>query len=157
MTGCNLSAMALPRATFEGADLAGADLTSAHLAGANFRNANLHGARLAGVDFEGASLFYANLRGVSFHLGTSRSGLIFSTTPCEGSRTGFYTDDEAECHRLPEEIRKANFCGVDLRGAVIAGVNFYLVDLRGARMTPDQLEVVRRDGAIVDAAVPLDP
>jgi hypothetical protein len=31
---------------------------------------------------------------------------------CEGSRTGFYTDDQT--YKPPEEIRKANLCGAVL-------------------------------------------
>ena len=52
----------------------------------------------------------------------------------EGTRTGFYTDDSYEQDfKAPEEIRKANLCHADLRGAEIEKVDFYLVDLRGAR------------------------
>ncbi|MGD0205417.1 MAG: pentapeptide repeat-containing protein, partial [Dehalococcoidia bacterium] len=50
-------------------------------------------AGLAEVDWPGANLRDADLRGASFHLGSSRSGLVGSPIACEGSRTGFYTDD----------------------------------------------------------------
>ena len=73
-------------------------------------------------------------------------------SPCEGSRTGFYTDDSTEqAFKSPEEIRKANLRGADLRGAIIIGVDFYLVDLRGARLDPKQLPHIRRSGAILEA------
>jgi uncharacterized protein YjbI with pentapeptide repeats len=58
-----------------------------------------------------------------------------------------------ECHstrsKSPEEIRKANLKGADLRGAKIEGVDFYLVDLRGARFSRQQGEHFRRCGAIL--------
>src|SRR5262249_1061863 len=93
----------------------------------------------------------ADLRGASFHLGSSRSGLVGSPIACEGSRTGFYTDDYHDQDVKPaEEIRKANLRGADLRGAKIEGVDFYLVDLRDARYTPDQAEHFRRCRAILE-------
>ncbi|MGD9635898.1 MAG: pentapeptide repeat-containing protein, partial [Pirellulales bacterium] len=70
---------------------------------------------------------------------------------CEGSKTGFYTDDREEMYfKRPEEIRKANLRGADLRGARIDGVDFYLVDLRDARLTADQEAQARQTGAILD-------
>ncbi|MHC4404061.1 MAG: pentapeptide repeat-containing protein [Planctomycetota bacterium] len=51
--------------------------------------------------------------------------------------------------KSPEEIRKANLRGADLRGAAIADVDFYLVDLRDAHYTPEQAEHFRRCGAIL--------
>jgi hypothetical protein len=87
-------------------------------------------------------------------MGGSRSGLVGSPIASEGSRTGFYTDEFEEQHfKSPEEIRKANLCGVDLRGAIIEGVDFYLVDLRGAKYDPDQEQQLRRSGAILEARV----
>lgn len=69
----------------------------------------------------------------TFHMGSTRSGLVDSPYPCEGSRTGFYTDDFGDQYfKSPEEIRKANLCGADLRGAQVEDADFYLVDLRGA-------------------------
>ena len=44
--------------------------------------------------------------------------LVGSPLACEGSRTGFYTDDYNDRDfKSPEEIRKANLRGADLRGA----------------------------------------
>ncbi len=83
-------------------------------------------------------------------MGNSRCGLVSSPIACEGSRTGFYTDDEGQQHfKPPEEIRKANLCGADLCGAKITGVDFYLVDLRGAVYDALQEEHFRRCGAIL--------
>jgi hypothetical protein len=84
-------------------------------------------------------------------MGSSRSGLINSLTPMEGSMTGFYTDDIAQQgFKTPEEIRKANLRGADLRGANIDGVDFYLVDLRDALLDPDQRRYAAERGAILD-------
>ncbi len=122
--------------------------------GADFRGASLRAAGLAKVEWEGADLRGADLREAAFHLGSSRSGLVGSAIACEGSRTGFYTDDwNEQDFKSPEEIRKANLCGADLRGAKIDGVDFYLVDLRGALLDPAQLPQIRSSGAILEARV----
>ncbi|HEU4419063.1 MAG TPA: pentapeptide repeat-containing protein, partial [Planctomycetota bacterium] len=79
------------------------------------------------------------------------SGLVDSTIPGEGSRTGFYTDESLDDHfRAPEEVRKANLRRCDLRGAIVEGTDFYLVDVRGARLEPEQREWLKRCRAIVD-------
>ena len=84
-------------------------------------------------------------------MGSSRSGLVNSPIACEGSKTGFYTDDREEMYfKRPEEIRKANLRGADLRGANVAGVDFYLVDLRGAMLDGHQLAQARQTGAILE-------
>lgn len=139
----------------DGSDFSGADFTGAHLTGCRMQRANLRDARLnetglADVDFEGADLRGADFTNASFHLGSSRSGLVFDQPPMEGTRTGFYTDEMSElAHKAPEEIRKANLRGCDLRGAKIETCDFYLVDLRDAQLDPAQLEHVRRCGAIL--------
>jgi uncharacterized protein YjbI with pentapeptide repeats len=155
LNGCDLEYLDfLPGADFQGADLTGALLTGTTMAGACFDGARLREAGLAEVDWPGASLRGADLRGASFHLGSSRSGLVGSPIACEGSRTGFYTDDyEEQTYKAPEEIRKANLCGADLRGARLDGVDFYLVDLRGAQYDPGHEEHLRRSGAILEARV----
>jgi len=115
----------------------------------------LSGAYLDGVvwqdlDLRGVKLKGADLRGATFHLGSSRSGLVGSPIAGEGSRTGFYTDDfDQQIYHPPEEIRKANLRGADLRGARIENTDFYLVDLRGARYTEEQFTHFRRCGAIL--------
>jgi uncharacterized protein YjbI with pentapeptide repeats len=152
MDQCDLEYLLLPRANFSDAHLTGALLTGTSMPGANLAGAVLREAGLAEVDWERADLRNADLRGASFHLGSTRSGLVGSPLACEGSRTGFYTDDyDEQAFKAPEEIRKANLCGADLRGANLDGVDFYLVDLRGARYDPDQAVHLRRSGAILEA------
>lgn len=151
LSRCNLEFVALPQARLSGANLSGAYLTGSQMPVADFRHAKLYGAGLADVDWEGADLRSADLRKCSFHLGSSRSGLVGSPYPGHGSRTGFYTDDfDDQSYKSPELIRKANLCGADLRGAQIEGVDFYLVDLRGARYDPEQEEHLRRCDAILN-------
>src|SRR5206468_297674 len=150
MSGCDLEDLEITGAVFHGALLRGALLTGTRMPDADFRNADLSNTGLADVEWEGADLRGANLSGASFHLGSSRSGLVGSPLACEGSRTGFYTDDfDEQSFKAPEEIRKANLCGADLRGATIGDVDFYLVDLRGALFDRDQAAHLRRCGAIL--------
>jgi uncharacterized protein YjbI with pentapeptide repeats/energy-coupling factor transporter ATP-binding protein EcfA2 len=152
LNGCDLEELCLPAALFNGASLRGALLTGTSMPGASFQAASLVGAGLADIDWEGVDLRHADLRQASFHLGSTRSGLVGSPIACEGSRTGFYTDDfDDQTYKAPEEIRKANLCGADLRGANIKGVDFYLVDLRGALLDPGVAEMLRSGGAILDS------
>jgi uncharacterized protein YjbI with pentapeptide repeats len=139
----------------EGLDFSAAELTGALLSGTRFPRANFQGAilrntGLAWIDWEGASLFDADLTGASFHLGSSRSGLVFNAPAGWGTRTGFYSDEmKDQSFKAPEEVRKANLKGADLRKAVIFQTDFYLVDLRGALYTPDQEKHLRGCGAIL--------
>jgi uncharacterized protein YjbI with pentapeptide repeats len=157
MRYCHLPQANLERANLLGADLrnawlAGAILTGACLRGANLWKANLSDAIVEGADFTEANLEKATLPGLPLHTAefTSRSGLVGSPIACEGSRTGFYTDDYTEQDfKAPEEIRKANLCGADLRGARIDEVDFYLVDVRGAIYNRKQEDHLRRCGAIL--------
>jgi len=152
LSRCDLEGMVLPGAAFADANLREALLTGSSMPGADFRRACLQAAGLAEVNWEGADLRGADLREAAFHLGSSRSGLVGSPIACEGSRTGFYTDDyDEQDFKSPEEIRKANLRGADLRGANIDDVDFYLVDLRGAWLDPDQIPHIRRCGAILEA------
>jgi uncharacterized protein YjbI with pentapeptide repeats len=151
LRGSDLEGMELPAADFRGANLAQALLTGSMMPGACFDQALLRAAGLAEIEWEGASLRGADLRGASFHLGSSRSGRVGSPRACEGSRTGFYTDDFTEQDfKSPEEIRKANLCYADLRGALIEGVDFYLVDVRHAQLDPEQEAHIRRCGGILE-------
>jgi uncharacterized protein YjbI with pentapeptide repeats len=119
--------------------------------GGDFHGACLRHAGLADIDWEGVDLQRADLRGASFHLGSTRSGLVGSPIACEGSRTGFYTDDYHDMsYKRPEEIRKANLRGADLRGANLDRVDFYLVDLRDALFSGGYAEHLRRCGAILE-------
>jgi uncharacterized protein YjbI with pentapeptide repeats len=150
LPGCDMEEMDLRGVDLSGAVLGSGLLTGACLAGANLRRADLQNTGLADIDLEGADLRRANLRGASFHLGSTRSGLVGSVIPCEGSKTGFYTDEREEQYfRRPEEIRKANLRRADLRGAKIKGVDFYLVDVRGAKYSAKQGKYLKRCGAIM--------
>ena len=154
LLNCDLEGMVLPGADFECADWTRSHLTGSQMPNANFRSANLRDTGLAEIEWERENLRDADLRGSTFHMGSSRSGLVGSPLACEGSRTGFYTDEYHEQDfKSPEEIRKANLCGADLRGARIDNVDFYLVDLRGAQYTPDQAEHFRSCGAILETRV----
>jgi uncharacterized protein YjbI with pentapeptide repeats len=154
LRGCNLEGMELPDADFHDADCRKALFTDSRMARANFRGADLRESGLAGIDWPGACLRDADLRDANFHLGSSRDGLVGSPIACEGSCTGFYTDDFHDRDIKPaEEIRKANLRGADLRGALIDEVDFYLVDLRDARYTTEQETHFRQCRAIMNAQV----
>ncbi len=150
LSKCDLEGMQLDGIDLSSANLKGALLTDSSMVGGNLSGACLHNAGLADVNWEGADLSHADFDGATFHMGSSRSGLIFTAIPSEGSRTGFYTDDYNEQDfKAPEEIRKANLCRTDLRGASVEGTDFYLVDLRGARYDAHQERHFRRTGAIL--------
>ncbi|MGD9633620.1 MAG: pentapeptide repeat-containing protein, partial [Pirellulales bacterium] len=122
MTHVQMEDVVLPHAQLERAHLNYAQLTGSRLPAANLRGARLVFAQLAEIDWPAADLHGADLFGASFHMGSSRSGLVGSPIACEGSKTGFYTDDREEMYfKRPEEIRKANLRGADLRGARIDG------------------------------------
>jgi uncharacterized protein YjbI with pentapeptide repeats len=147
---CNLAGLHVPAGSFRRARFLESDLTCSNMPAADFTGARLHNCGLADVEWEGATLRDADLTGSTFHMGSSRSGLVFSPIASEGTRTGFYTDDyDDRSHKHPEEIRKANLCGVDVRGAKVEGVDFYLVDLRRAKYDTAQAEWFRRCGAIL--------
>lgn len=149
-----LEGIELPDADFQRACLDQAILTASVMPRANLSAASLRLAKLAEVEWESVDLSNADLTGATFHMGSSRSGLIDSSTPMLGSRTGFYTDElNEQDFKSPEEIRKANLRGADLRGARIDGVDFYLVDLRDARYDDDQETQLIRTGAILQNRV----
>lgn len=137
------------------ADLNGAALVEACLTGSRWPRADLRGARLvhaslANIRWEGADLRDADMRMASFHLGTSRSGLVFGE-PSQGTRTGFYEDPVRDRPWRPaEEIRVADLRGADLRGADLEGTDFYRVDLRGARLDVEQRDQATANGAILE-------
>ena len=153
--GADLVGCDLEEAEADGCDFRDADLSCALLTGSVFRGADLRRARLcdcglADVDWEGADLRDADLRGATFHMGSTRSGLVGSNLPCEGGRTGYYTDDYHDREfKDPREVRKANLRRADLRHARIDGVDFYLVDLRDACYTNSQADHFARCGAIL--------
>ena len=150
LTECDLEGLSARQVDFRGANLSLSLLSASNLPAASFHNAKLRKAKLAQVDWERADLRGADLRGATFHLGSCRSGLVGSVIPCEGSKTGFYTDELNEQQfKSPEEIRKANLRGADLRGAKVKGVDFYLVDLRDAKYTRRQARYFRKCGAIL--------
>jgi len=147
-----LEGLVLPGAIFDGAKLTRAHLTDTVMPYASLRGADLRHAMLGDIAWEGADLRDADLSRASFHMGSSREGLLDSVTPSEGTRTGYYTDDyEEQSYKAPEEIRKANLCGADLRGANVSEADFYLVDLRGARYDRAQAHHFRACGAILHA------
>jgi uncharacterized protein YjbI with pentapeptide repeats len=151
LTQADLEYMELPGVCFAQAKLQGALLTGSVMPEADFTGACLSETGLADVEWEGACLRGADLRGASFHMGSSRSGRVGSPIACEGSRTGFYTDDYEEQHfKSPEEIRKANLRGADLRGAQLDNCDFYLVDLRDALFDPEREANLRHSGAILN-------
>lgn len=138
-------------ADFRSACLFGSHLTGAQLPNARMEAADLRATGLAEINLEGADLRKVLFDGATFHMGSSRSGLVGSSLASEGTRTGFYTDEYEEQHyRDPEEVRKANLCGADLREAKVSTVDFYLVDLRGAIYDEDQHAHFVRCGAILD-------
>lgn len=150
MSRCNFENVTAEEVDFRNSDLQHAWLTGSVFHGADFRQANLHQAALGDIDWEGANLRGADLSQVTFHFGSTRSGLVDSPYPSHGTRTGFYTDDFFDqSFKAPEEIRVANLRGADLTNADLGKTDFYLVDLRDAKIDDDALPHLRRCKAIL--------
>ncbi len=154
MAGCDCGFLSLPKANFSAATLSGADFTGSSIPQGDFSKAVLFGAKLAEIDWPHANLQGANLTGATFHMGSTRTGHVNSTIASEGSKTGFYTDEfHEQGFKAPEEIRKANLRGADLRGAVLDNVDFYLVDLRDALYDEEHKLWFQKCGAILESRV----
>ena len=150
LDACNLEYMRLNAPVFRHAVLADALLSGSVFPEADFCGADLRRTGLADIEWEGADLRHADLRDCTFHLGSSRSGMLYSPFASEGTRTGFYTDSYNEQEYKPiEDIRKANLRGADLRGASLQGVDFYLVDLRDAEYDPKYHDQLVSSGAFL--------
>ncbi|MGB7345565.1 MAG: pentapeptide repeat-containing protein, partial [Pirellulaceae bacterium] len=148
----NLGGIQAGKAAFAGAKLVDSDWTGSILRTCDFAGADLSGARLAEIDWEDCDLRDVDLRGATFHMGSTRCGMVGSPYPSHGTRTGFYTDEYDEQYfQNPETIRKASLVGADLRGACLLGVDFYLVDLRGAKYDRIIHNHLVSTGAILDA------
>lgn len=136
---------------FLACDLAGARLTDACLPAADLRHSNLSGAELAGVDLHGADLRHVKFSFASFHAGSTREGVSSDgVTPVWEHPPVYSQDHSLWGHLAPELVRKADLRGADLRGASLHACDFYLVDVRGARMDEWQVEYLRKCGAIFE-------
>ena len=150
LQGANFEDVKWPKSSLRSAKLSQALLTGSDFSSGDLSFADLPATGLAEINWEDVDLRQANLAGATFHMGSSRSGLVDSPYASEGTRTGFYTDDLEELYfKSPEEVRKANLRGADLRGANLANVDFYLVDLRGAKLDPKQRAQASQTGAIL--------
>ncbi len=149
--GLNFENLRATSVQFRAAKLPRSDWTESTLSECCFAGAILSEARLALIHWVDCDLSGADLRRCDFHLGSTRCGLVGSPYPSHGTRTGFYTDEYDEQYfQSPETIRKACLMNADLRGANIDGVDFYLVDLRGAKFDLGQRSQLRVTGAILD-------
>lgn len=125
-------------------------MTGTKLSGLDMRRSVLQNCRLGEVEWVNCDLRESDLRGCTFHFGSTRCGIVGSPYPSHGTRTGFYTDDlERLYFEQPESVRRGNLQGCDLRGANIDGVDFYLIDLRGAKLDPGQKRHAAATGAIL--------
>ena len=149
--GTDLEQLDLSGCNFAGAKLQGCYLTDSTASHASFKLADLSRVGLAGVVWENCDLRGADLRGAAFHMGSTRCGLVDSPYPSHGTRTGFYTDDYVDLSfKHPEQVRKAALIGCDLRGAILFGCDFYLVDVRDCQLDPEQRELMASCGAILE-------
>jgi len=146
-----MDSMSMEHCNLYEATLFEASLTGSRMRETSLLRANLANTKLGEVNWENCDLREAILTGATFHYGSTRAGIVGSPYPSHGTRTGFYSDDREELYfKEPELIRKASLVGCDLRGARFPGVDFYLVDLRGAILDPLQRELLGSAGAILD-------
>lgn len=77
-----------------------------------------------------------------------------ATTPPERHVENAFDKADPRNSGLAEiDWERSNLCGADLRGADVDGVDFYLVDLRGAPYTAEQESHFRKCGAILESRV----
>ena len=147
----NLENLVAEKVAFAGGKMSRSIWTGSRLTHCDFSSADLSGAKLAEINWENCDLRDVNFQGATFHMGSTRCGLVDSPYPSHGTRTGFYTDEYDEQYfKSPETIRKGSLVGSDLRGAHLLGVDFYLVDLRGAKIDEICREYLISSGAILD-------
>ena len=150
MSKCDMEGIRIDDAILNKAWLNDAILTSSRRRNVSLAGCRFHNSKLAEVDWEGCDLRGAQFVNTHFQMGSTRCGKVDSPYPSHGTRTGFYTDEYDEQYfKRPEEIRKANLCDCDLRGARVLKTDFYLVDLRGAKYDEKQREHFQRCGAIL--------
>lgn len=146
----DLEAVVFQGCSFAGASFQHAYLTGSHMSESNLRSAIFSFAGLADIQWVCCDLRECQFHHASFHMGSTRCGLVGSPYPSHGTRTGFYSDDyEHLKFKQPELIRKANLQGCDFRGANIFEADFYLVDVRYAKMDSRQQRHMRACGAIL--------
>ena len=151
MSNCDMEGIQIDSAVFNKAWLNDAILTGSKFRSVSLSGCRFHNSKLAEIDWEGCDLRGAYFVNAHFQMGSTRCGKVDSPYPSHGTRTGFYTDEYDEQYfKRPEEIRKANLCGCDLRGARVVKSDFYLVDLRGATYDEKQREHFQRCGAILN-------
>lgn len=145
LSGCDLRAARLTRATFltctldgarmagvhaeglvfaERCSLVGADLSQAMLRGCNFGAANLSGVRLAGSTIDGANLAEATLADGDLRLASAKGALMRRTVLSRAQMAGVNLSDAVLQH-------------ADLRGADLRRSNLFAADLSRVRLDGD--------------------
>jgi uncharacterized protein YjbI with pentapeptide repeats len=151
MGGCNLEGQLITKSRFYRAMMVRCMMTGTRFRDLDMRRANFTESRLGEIEWTDCDLRECDFRGCTFHFGSTRCGMVGSPYPSHGTRTGFYSDDlERLYYESPESVRRGNMQGCDLRGANIEGVDFYLIDLRGAKLDPWQRRQMGATGAILD-------
>ena len=128
----NLFEAILREAYLREADLSGANLRGAKLRGATLFVANLHEADLSGAILSGANLFEADLSGAILS-GAILSGAFLSRANLSGA-------DLRDAKLIKAELRDADLRDAKLIKAELHDADLRGADLRGAIVTPEQLD-----------------
>jgi len=117
----------------EGSSIVSLERASLH--GANLRNAELEGANLNRTSLRNADLSGANLRKISLHRAKMSDADLNGATLCGA--------DLSEADLSKVDLRNAHLNEANLTGANLSGANLERADLLSAKVTQEQLDMVR--------------
>ncbi|MBW4482126.1 MAG: pentapeptide repeat-containing protein [Tildeniella torsiva UHER 1998/13D] len=159
--GTYLSAIQLPKAILEDANLKGANLEFANLEGADLTRSNLEGAFIFVANLKGAYLSRSNLEGAELTgsdlEGAGLSGANLKRSSLAGTNLEGTFLQGASLRET--NLSSANLEGANLEGADLEGANLLRTNLVGAKnLTKEQLIVAKFCRTMLPAAITgLDP
>lgn len=146
LSGADLTKAYLQDAVLRDVELTHANLYSADLTNSDFSNANLSNANLAKVELPNSKLTKACLDGVSL-MEAEVTGAILEGVSLKNAfcfKTYFCYSDLSNSDMTNANLTDADLTGVNLsytrlKGADFRGADLFKANLKGAKVTPEQL------------------